>query len=78
MDTLVSTFNALCPRFSAMRVGTDDPKPQPTPANGVQFCAVFRVIPEELELASNGDCRALDYRELEAEVLRERRDEGSA
>ena len=71
MDTLVSGFNALCANVLGARAGTDDPAPQPTPAKGAQFCAFFRVIPEELELASKGDGGDLDFRELEAEALRE-------
>lgn len=56
--------------FSAIRAGKDDPAPQPTPTKGAQFCAYFRVIPEERS--------GLDFEQLEAEAVRELMAENAA
>jgi len=63
METLVSKLRGVCFGFPAIRAGKDDPAPQPTPTKSAQFCAYFRVIPEERS--------GLDFKQLEAEAERE-------
>lgn len=70
MDNLISKLRAVCGGSSATRAGRDDPATRPTPTKGAQFCAHFRVIPEERS--------GLDFEQLEAEAVRELMAENAA